>query len=97
MKEKNPCCTISVDNGATMGRAWTWRYRSISSDLQRPKSRILSGSTSAHSNAMAPLERRERMEMSCGVIPTVVPRVVQAVRRRCVKVVVLIDAVELLL
>jgi hypothetical protein len=46
---------------------------------------------------MAPLERRERMEMSCGVIPTVVPRVVQAVRRRCVKVVVLIDAVELLL
>jgi hypothetical protein len=71
MKEKKPWRTMSEARGATNGRAWTWRYCSISSDLQWPKSLILSVPTLAHSRAIAPLERRERMDMSSGVMPSV--------------------------
>jgi hypothetical protein len=73
IKEKKPWRTMSEARGATIGRAWAWRYHSISSDLQRPKSRILSVSTSAHSSAIAPLDHREQTDMSSGVMPSVLP------------------------
>jgi hypothetical protein len=74
-----------------MGNAWTCRYRSISSDFQRPRSLILSVSTAAHSRAIAPEERKDRIEMSLGVMPQVAPMAATAVRRCWVRMVVVMD------
>jgi hypothetical protein len=69
MRVKCPWRSMAGARLATTGNAWTWRYRSISSDLHRPSRRILSVSTLAQSRAMAPDDRRERTEMSEEVMP----------------------------
>ena len=46
-----------------------WRYFSISSDFQRPRSLILLESMPSHSMAIAPVARRDRAEMSSGLNP----------------------------
>jgi hypothetical protein len=69
-------------NGAVIGKACTCRYLSISSLRQRPSSRMRSESTSAHSKAMAPLDRSDRMDMSVGRTPVLWARLAAA-QRRC--------------
>ena len=51
------------------GAACRWRYRSISSDLQRPRRRMTSVSTFAQSSAFAPAARRHRALTSVGRKP----------------------------
>jgi hypothetical protein len=61
-----------------------WRYRSISSERQRPRRRILSVSTSAQRRAIVPPERSDLAEMSSGRKPKSGPRAVMAMRREAV-------------
>lgn len=88
---KWPCWSIAGARCATTGKACTCRYRSISSDLQRPRSRILSVSMLAHNNAIAPEEHRERMEISVSVMPYVVPKAWAVALRAEVRWVVVMD------
>ena len=52
------------------GYAWRCRYRSISSDRQRPTSLIMSVSTWPHRSAMAPPARSARAEMAAAGMPS---------------------------
>ena len=52
------------------GAACKCKYRSISSERQRPSNRITSVSTLAHSSALAPAARRHLAETSEGRNPS---------------------------
>ncbi len=51
---------------------------------------MVSGSTFAQRSAIAPLDRKDRMEMSSGDIPVVAVKAEVAHRRCCVRVAVVI-------
>jgi len=63
------------------GSHWVERYRSISSERQRPISRMVRASTFMLNSAMAPAERRLRAETWSAVKPSCGPRKVTAALR----------------
>ena len=81
MERNWPPDNIKLENVCICGYACKCKYRSIWSERQRPINLMMSGSTLAHSRAIAPPARRARAEMSDEARPRVGNNTVAARRR----------------
>lgn len=80
MRVKTPPSSIFLERLSVTPAIWACRYRIISSERQRPNSRMMSVSTPPQSRALAPAARRERALTSDGRKPKDGPRKVTAFR-----------------